>query len=65
MTQVNDNTNPRSGTHLTYEGMCQVILGRLIISIFQALCFCTLLTTALRLLAGLYELGSKNQELNS
>lgn len=43
--------------------MCQVILGQLITPIFQALSFCTLLSTALRLLADLHRLGSKKQNL--
>src|SRR5690625_389435 len=43
--------------------MCQVILGQLITPIFQALSFCTLLSTALRLLAGLQRLGSEKQNL--
>ena len=44
--------------------MCQVILGQLITPIFQALSFCTLLSTALRLLAGPHKLGSVFLEPN-
>ncbi len=44
--------------------MCQVILGRLITPIFLAFYFCTLFSTALRLLTAPYRLRSKNQEPN-
>ena len=49
---------------LLYIGMCQVILGRLITPIFLAFYFCTLFSTALRLLTAPYRLRSKNQEPN-
>ena len=42
MTQVNSNTESRKGKHLTYGGLCQVVLGLVNLSIFLALYFSAL-----------------------
>ena len=50
-THSNDTTQMTLFPLEVEDGLCQVILGRVIIPIFQTLRNCTLFATALRLLA--------------
>ena len=52
MPEINHIKKLRNNKSLSINGLCQVILGLVIIPIFQTLKNCTLFATALRLLAG-------------